>query len=126
MHTFSLDRSFCPSRDALHRLRKYKQLNILTHAYRCFYTEDDTAVIRTKQGEQTPMSFTADEIQSLNDILDRKLTAHRREMERAFDQRIQTLRHDMEHRLDTAQREIIANVTQKLADQHRDMQTNLG
>jgi hypothetical protein len=72
------------------------------------------------------MSFTADEIQSLNDILDRKLTAQCREMERAFDQRIQTLRHDMERRLNTAQQEIIANVTQKLADQHKNMQTNLG
>jgi hypothetical protein len=72
------------------------------------------------------MSFTADEIQSLNDILDRKLTAHRREMERAFDQRIQTLRHDIGRHLNTAQLEIITNVTQKLADEQRKMQTNLG
>lgn len=72
------------------------------------------------------MSFTADEIQSLNDILDRKLTAHRQEMERAFDQRIQTLRHDIERHLNTAQLEIITNVTQKLADEQRKMQTTLG
>ncbi|HYL43114.1 MAG TPA: hypothetical protein VEU97_06995 [Ktedonobacteraceae bacterium] len=72
------------------------------------------------------MSFTADEIQSFNDILDRKLTAHRQEMERAFDQRIQTLRHDIERHLNTAQLEIITNVTQKLADEQRKMQTNLG
>ncbi len=71
------------------------------------------------------MAFTADELQSLNDILDRKLTAHLHEVECAFDQRIQTLHRDIEHRLSTAQQEIIASTTQRMADQQGKMQTTL-
>ncbi len=63
------------------------------------------------------MSFTADELQSFNDILEKKLAAHRREIERAFDQRLQTLRREIEQRFITAQREIITTLTQKLAEQ---------
>ncbi len=49
------------------------------------------------------MSFTPDELQSFNDILDKKLSVHRREMERVFDQRIQTFRRDLDRRLSILQ-----------------------
>jgi len=71
------------------------------------------------------MAFTADELQSFNDILEKKLAAHRREIERAFDQRMQTLRREIEQRLITAQREIIATLTQKLTEQQRGLQATL-
>jgi hypothetical protein len=72
------------------------------------------------------MSFTADEMQSLNDILEKKLTAHRRELERVFDQRIQTLRRDLERRLQLLQQEMMLSLTQKQAEQQKSFQTSLG
>lgn len=71
------------------------------------------------------MSFTADELQSFNDILEKKLAAHRREIERAFDQRVQALRREIEQRLITAQREIITTLNQKLAEQQKGVQATL-
>ena len=71
------------------------------------------------------MAFTADELQSFNDILDKKLAAHRGEIERAFDQRMQTLRREIEQRFITVQREIIATLTQKLTEQQKGLQTTL-
>jgi hypothetical protein len=68
------------------------------------------------------MSFTLDELQSFNDILEKKLAAHRREIERAFDQRLQTLRREIDQRFITTQREIIAMLTQKLAEQQKGVQ----
>lgn len=63
------------------------------------------------------MSFTQDELQSFNTILEQRLLAHRREMERAFDQRINEYRRDIEQRLVAMQQDIVRNVAQKLADQ---------
>ena len=71
------------------------------------------------------MSFTADELQSLNDILETKLAVHRQEMESVFDQRVQTLRHEMERRLNALQQEIIQTLSQKQAEQQRSLQTAL-
>jgi hypothetical protein len=71
------------------------------------------------------MSFTADELQSLNDILETKLTVHRQEMESVFDQRVQTLRHEIERRLKTLQQEIIQTLSQTQAEQQRSLQTSL-
>jgi hypothetical protein len=71
------------------------------------------------------MSFTADELQSLNDILETKLAVHRREMESVFDQRVQSLRHEMERRLNALQQEIIQTLSQKQAEQQRSLQTAL-
>ena len=71
------------------------------------------------------MAFTADELQSFNDILDKKLAAYRGEIERAFDQRMQTLRREIEQRFITAQREIIATLTQKLTEQQKGLQATL-
>ena len=52
------------------------------------------------------MSFTADELQSFNDILDRKLALHRQEIERTLEQRLQFLRREIEQRLLATQQEM--------------------
>lgn len=72
------------------------------------------------------MSFTADELQAFNDILEKKLAAHRQEMERVFDQRIQTLHRDLERRVNMLQQDIIQTLTQKQAEQQRSLQIELG
>ncbi len=71
------------------------------------------------------MSFTPDELQAFNDILEKKLSAHRREMERVFEQRLQTSRRELEQRLHTAQQELLQQVTQKLGEQQRGLQALL-
>lgn len=45
------------------------------------------------------MSFTEDELQAFNTILEQRLAAHRLEVEQAFDQRINALRRDLDQRL---------------------------
>jgi len=52
------------------------------------------------------MSFTQDELQAFNDILEEKLTLQRREIECALDQRIQALRQEMEQHIGVVQRDI--------------------
>src|SRR5947209_6969834 len=71
------------------------------------------------------MSFTADELQSFNDILDKKLSVHRLEMERVFDQRLQTLRRELDRRLSIFQQEIIQTLTQRQSEQQRSLQNAL-
>ena len=71
------------------------------------------------------MSFTPDEIQAFNDILEKKLAAHRREMERVFEQRLHTLRREFEQRLNAVQQELVHTLTQKVGDQQRGWQTTL-
>ncbi|MHB8597699.1 MAG: hypothetical protein ACYDER_12915 [Ktedonobacteraceae bacterium] len=69
------------------------------------------------------MSFTADELQSFNDILDRKLSAHRRDLERLFDQRLNKFRRELDQRLIAAQQEVIRVLAQKLGEQQSGMTT---
>ena len=71
------------------------------------------------------MSFTADELQSFNDILDKKLSAHRQDMERLFDQRINILRRDMEQRLIATQQELARIIAQKQTEQQHAAQAVL-
>ncbi len=71
------------------------------------------------------MSFTADELQSFNDILDKKLSAHRRDMERLFDQRLNKFRRELDQRLIAAQQEVIRVQAQKLSEQQSGMATIL-
>jgi hypothetical protein len=52
------------------------------------------------------MAFTQDEIQSINTILEAKLSLLRGEMQRAFDQRINTLKHEFEQHLAALQQEL--------------------
>ncbi len=71
------------------------------------------------------MSFTADELQSFNDILDRKLAIHRQEMERTLEQRLQFLRREIEQRLLATQQEMTRSLTQKLTEEQKSLQTLL-
>ncbi|GER83609.1 hypothetical protein KTAU_22460 [Thermogemmatispora aurantia] len=67
------------------------------------------------------MSFTEDELQSFNTILERRLTTHRQEMERSFEQRLSTLSRDFEQRLNQLQQELLRSLTHKLNDQQNEL-----
>lgn len=71
------------------------------------------------------MSFTQDEIQAFNDILEKKLAANRREMERVLEQRFHNVRREFEQRLNTVQQELVQTLAQKLGDQQRGLQSTL-
>ena len=62
------------------------------------------------------MSFTEDELQAFNAILEQRLQVHRREMERVFDQRVGEYRRDTEQRLFAMQQDMLRNVTLKLTE----------
>lgn len=62
------------------------------------------------------MSFTEDELQSFNTILEQRLLAHRREMERVFDQRMNEYRRDLDQRLVTVQQDTLRTWSQKLSE----------
>ena len=62
------------------------------------------------------MSFTEDELQSFNTILERRLQAHQRAMERALDQRMIEYRRELDQRLGSVQVEVQRSVSQKLSD----------
>ena len=71
------------------------------------------------------MSFTEDELQSFNTILEQRLLAHRRELERTFDQRINEYRRDTEQRLFAMQQEMLHSLDQKLARQMQSIEALL-
>ncbi|MBA2285878.1 MAG: hypothetical protein H0W02_10365 [Ktedonobacteraceae bacterium] len=71
------------------------------------------------------MSFTEDELQSFNSILERRLLAHRQEMERAFDQRMTSLLRDLEQRLGAQQQEFMRVLTHKMSEQQNDLNVAL-
>ena len=71
------------------------------------------------------MSFTVDELQAFNDILDKKLSAHRRDMEHFFEQRLTAFRREVEQRLIASQQETLRVLTQKLVEQQSKMNTIL-
>lgn len=71
------------------------------------------------------MSFTEDELQAFNTILEQSLLTHRQEIERAFDQRLQSLRHEVEQRLTTTQQEIVGMLTRQLSDQQNALHITL-
>lgn len=62
------------------------------------------------------MSFTEDELQSFNTILERRLQTHQRDMERALDQRINEYRRELDQRLGTVRVDLQRCVSQKLSD----------
>lgn len=68
------------------------------------------------------MAFTPDELQAFNDILERRLAAQHRDIERLFEQQTQRLRHDFEQRLIASQQEIARVVTQQLREQQKQWQ----
>jgi len=65
------------------------------------------------------MSFTQDELQSFHTILDQRLSIHRRDMERIFDQRLAQLKREFEQRLAITQRELAQTVAQGISEQQR-------
>src|SRR5690349_11407802 len=62
------------------------------------------------------MSFTEDELQAFNTILEQRLQAHRRELERTFDQRIGEYRRESEQHLFVMQQDVLRTVTLKLSE----------
>lgn len=64
------------------------------------------------------MAFTQDELQSLNTILEQKLSTQRRDLERTFDLRLQALRRDFEQRVTTAKNDLLHTMSLRLNDQH--------
>ncbi len=71
------------------------------------------------------MSFTEDELQSFNSILDQRLTAQRKELEGIFDQRINEYRRETEQQFMATQQEILRNISLKLADKLAEMQSRM-
>ncbi len=65
------------------------------------------------------MSFTQDELQALNAIIEQKLSLQRRELERSFDQRMHIFRHDLEQRLVVVQQDLLRNFSRRLLDQQK-------
>ena len=62
------------------------------------------------------MSFTEDELQAFNTILDQRLTAQRKDLERYFDQRVMEARRENEQRFFAMQQELVRNMTLKLME----------
>ncbi|MGZ3621980.1 MAG: hypothetical protein ACXWPG_02665 [Ktedonobacteraceae bacterium] len=62
------------------------------------------------------MSFTEDELQSFNTILEQRLQAQQREMERALDQRMNEYHRELDQRLAALHADIQRGVSQKLSD----------
>jgi hypothetical protein len=71
------------------------------------------------------MSFTEDELQAFNAILERRLSAHRHDMEQTLDRRMNALRRDLEQRLATAQQEILRALASQLSSQQNGLNTIL-
>ncbi len=65
------------------------------------------------------MSFTQDELQAFNSILEQRLAAHRREMERSLDQRLAGLKRDFEQRFTALQHDMLRRLPQRIAEQQK-------
>ena len=72
------------------------------------------------------MSFTPDEIQAFNTILEQKLAQHRREMERVFEQRLHNVKRDVDQRLASIQQEMTRTLLQGFGEQNRKLRGMLG
>lgn len=72
------------------------------------------------------MSFTPDELQSFNTIVEQKLAQHRREMERVIEQRLHTVKRDIEQRLMSIQQEMTRTLLQGFGEQNRKLRGMLG
>jgi hypothetical protein len=71
------------------------------------------------------MSFTEDELQAFNSILEQRLSVHRREMERVFDQRMNEYRRELDQRLVTVQRDTLRNLSQTISESENRLDTIL-
>jgi hypothetical protein len=63
-----------------------------------------------------PLSFTEDELQSFNSILEQRLQAHQRDIERVLDQGLNEYRRELDQRLGTVYADVQRGVAQKLSD----------
>lgn len=72
------------------------------------------------------MSFTEDELQSFNTILEQRLMAQQREMERVFDQRMIAYRRELDQKFVTVQADALRTMSQKLSDFQIRLDTVLG
>ncbi len=66
------------------------------------------------------MSFTQDELQAFNTILEQKLALHRRELELSLDQRMKMLRQEFEQYLATMQQDL-QNLPLRLSEQQNEL-----
>ena len=71
------------------------------------------------------MSFTKDELQSFNTILEQKLTQQQRELERSFDQRLRVFKREIEQRLVFTQQELVRVLSQHLSEHYRKLKETL-
>jgi hypothetical protein len=62
------------------------------------------------------MSFTQDELQAFNAILDQRLTAQRQAIERSLDQRITMLKREFDQRLGSLQQNLLRSLPQRLSE----------
>jgi hypothetical protein len=67
------------------------------------------------------MSFTQDELQAFNNILEQRLAVQRRELERVFELRLQLLKRDMEQRFTTVHQDLLRDLPMRLSDQQQRM-----
>ena len=72
------------------------------------------------------MSFTPDELQAFNAILEQKLAQHRREMERVIEQRLHVVKRDVDQRLMSLQQEVTRTLLQGFGEQNRKLRGMLG
>lgn len=63
-----------------------------------------------------PLSFTEDELQSFNSILEQRLQAHQRDMEHVWNQRLNEYRRELDQQLGTVHVDVQRGVAQKLSD----------
>jgi hypothetical protein len=71
------------------------------------------------------MSFTEDELQAFNSILEQRFTAHRQEMEQALDQRLNEFRQDVNQRLAALCQEVVCNLEQRVAEEKNKLGTEI-
>ncbi|GAC1404667.1 MAG: hypothetical protein NVS4B12_11920 [Ktedonobacteraceae bacterium] len=71
------------------------------------------------------MSFTKDELQSFNTILEQKLAQQRRDLERGFDQRLHVFKRGIEQRLLFTQQELVRVLLYNLSEQYRKLKETL-
>jgi hypothetical protein len=67
------------------------------------------------------MSFTQDELQAFNNILEQRLAVQRRELERVFELRLQMLQRDMNQRFTSMYQDLLRDLPMRLADQQQRM-----
>lgn len=64
------------------------------------------------------MAFTQDELQSLNTIIEQKLSIQRHDLEKTFEQQTQTLKRDFEQHITTLHHDLLRTMSRRMNDQH--------